>query len=67
MQMLQFVVMVLHGLYILALDCPYPPRVMAFYVGYIAFMLLLFLHFYIRKHCCGRAKAAQVAPGKKGQ
>lgn len=61
MQMLQFVFMLVHGGYMLAFDCPYPRRVTAVYVGYIAFMLLLFAQFYVYKHCCGKRKPV---PGK---
>lgn len=49
------------GGYMLAFDCPYPRRVTAVYVGYIAFMLLLFAQFYVYKHCCGKRKPV---PGK---
>jgi hypothetical protein len=72
MQMLQFVLMMVQGAVGLYMECPYPSRVMAFYVAYIAFMLLLFANFFIRKHCAARrtpqsAAALEARAQKKSQ
>lgn len=50
LQMVQFVFMNAHGLYMLAHGCAYPPRLTLIYLAYIFVMLLLFLNFYLTKH-----------------
>lgn len=62
MQLVQFVIMIAHGAYSLYAGCEYPPRVMGFYVAYIAIMLVLFGQFYVAKYCKGdKGKAAAAA------
>ena len=51
MQLIQFCVMISQGALNLAYGCPYPRVVSLFYVGYITFMLALFLHFFTQKYC----------------
>jgi hypothetical protein len=52
--------MVGHGTMMLWWECPYPSKVTIVYVGYIIFMLLLFLNFYLFKHFFGKKKKLQV-------
>ena len=51
MQLIQFCVMITQGALNLVYGCPYPRVVSLFYVGYITFMLALFLHFFVQKYC----------------
>jgi elongation of very long chain fatty acids protein 4 len=61
LQMTQFVTMMSQAIYILAFGCPYPGRVTAYYLGYIASLFLLFAQFMASKQ---RKEAKSVAAKK---
>ena len=59
MQMLQFLLMNGQAIYILAMGCPYPNQLTAFYLGYIISLFALFMNFYMKRWAKGGKKAAK--------
>ena len=49
MQMIQFVLMNAQAIYILAVRCPYPNQLTAFYLVYIISLFALFMQFYLQR------------------
>ena len=58
LQLTQFVTMMLQAVTILALDCAYPHRVTAYYLGYIMSLFGLFRAFYTVKYVAPKKAAA---------
>jgi len=66
LQMVQFVTMNAQAVYLLYTGCDFPRKVTLTYLFYILSLLVLFLQFYIRKHC-SRAPKSKEAKNKEGK